>query len=166
MTRRILLIEPDDAIASMLSERLTLSGHLVRVESNESKAVKAAIEWAPELVILSSMRRIAGGEYLIHAIRRLSARIGVMIVDTQNTEAGAVLALRAGADDYQSAPLQILAFLARVDALLRRLTATSAPSATPPKHSRIITISLGGCEISFQLLAHSLLDPAYSSFRP
>ena len=52
MGNRILLVEDDDDLRSILAKRLEVSGHVVRQAANGEEAVRAAPLFKPELVIL------------------------------------------------------------------------------------------------------------------
>src|SRR3954470_3771321 len=118
---RILFVEADEPCAARVVDRLTLSGHDVRIVDDERSALSAVDEWTPEVVILDPMNRTRRGEYLVRTIRRRAPNTGIVAIGSDDSEAGAVLALRMGADDYLAQPLRMLEFLARVDAQLRRL---------------------------------------------
>jgi two-component system OmpR family response regulator len=53
----------------------------------------------------------------------------ILMLSARDTEADIVRGLKAGADDYLTKPFGMQEFLARVEALLRRLRAISAPAS-------------------------------------
>jgi DNA-binding response OmpR family regulator len=118
-TGRVLVVEDDEAIADVLRRSLRAEGHEVRTAGDGVEGLRAAEEFAPDLVILDlGLPRLDG----IEVARRLRAESDVpILILTARTETGdRVEGLDSGADDYLPKPFERAELLARIRALLRR----------------------------------------------
>lgn len=77
-----------------------------------------------DLLIMES--RVKGAElYQLCATIRAASDLGIIVLGGNSAESSSIDALNAGADDYASAPLVFPELLARVRAILRRVTRTN-----------------------------------------
>ena len=123
---RVLVVEDHHAIAQGLRENLELEGFEVRVSADGIDAIEVASSWMPHLVLLDLMLPKRSGFDVLAAIRARGAGMPVMVVSARGSEAEKVRALRAGADDYVVKPFGLMEVLARVHALLRRVSGDRA----------------------------------------
>lgn len=121
---RILVVDDDSALRSLLGEYLSGEGFNV-AGAQDGVAMDAWLaEHDPDLVILDLM--LPGDDGLTLA-RRLRARTDVPIImlSARGDEIDRIVGLEVGADDYMPKPFNPRELLARIRAVLRR----RAPSA-------------------------------------
>jgi DNA-binding response OmpR family regulator len=116
---KILVVDDDLELSSLIGYALRQAGYMV-VEAGDGIAALDAFEReAPALVILDiNLPRLSGLE-VCRKIRAAS-RVPVMMLTVKSAEEDQVHALDLGADDYLTKPFSPRTLLARVRALLRR----------------------------------------------
>jgi len=139
---RVLVIEDDPDIASLVSMHLTDNGFDVRVETRGDDALAVlktgdAIGDAFDMIVLDLMLPGVDGLSLCREIRSAGSYIPILMLTAKSTELDRVLGLELGADDYLTKPFSLPEFIARVKALLRRVNALSAQQAEAPAAPKI-----------------------------
>ena len=125
---RILIVEDDNDIAALIAHYLEKAGHGAEVIADGGRALTAARETPPDLVILDLMLPGLNGLQVCKALRADSrtAPVPVIMLTARGEESERILGLDSGADDYIVKPFSPNELMARVRALLRR----SAPKET------------------------------------
>lgn len=127
---RILLVEDNEMNRDMLSRRLTRRGHEVSVAVDGLEGVARAQRETPDLVLMDlSLPGIDGWE----ASRRIKAAcesIPIIALTAHAMQGDRQRALEAGADDYDTKPVDLKRLLGKIEALLR------AHSEDTPRSSR------------------------------
>ena len=123
---RILLVDDEQSIQTLLSYPLRKDGYDVVRASDGREALDRFTEQAFDLVVLDVMLPLIDG---LEVCRRLRARSSVPIImlTAKSEEIDKVLGLELGADDYITKPFSMREFRSRVKAALRR--ADMAPRA-------------------------------------
>ncbi|HHO54490.1 MAG TPA: response regulator transcription factor [Deltaproteobacteria bacterium] len=122
---RVMVVEDEPRLASMLEELLTMSGHEVTTEARGDLTVERALVEDPDLVLLDvGLPGMDGFE----VCRRLRPQFegGILILTARGDALDEVVGLDAGADGYLAKPVEPQRLLAHVRAVLRR-TAPPAP---------------------------------------
>lgn len=116
---RILLVDDEQTILTLLSFPLRKDGYEVVQASNGSDALLRFDESAFDLVVLDVMMPKLDG---LEVCRRLRAKSSVPIImlTAKSEEIDKVLGLELGADDYITKPFSMHEFRSRVKAALRR----------------------------------------------
>lgn len=118
---RILIVEDDERLADLTREYLESNGLTVTLESHGGNAVERIKSEQPDLVVLDLM--LPGEDGLSICRRVRPAYTGPILMLTARTDdLDQVLGLEMGADDYVSKPVKPRVLLARIRALLRRVT--------------------------------------------
>lgn len=121
-TRKILIIEDDEAIATGLMLNLKLEGFETKCSNDGIAALEDIETFLPTLVLLDiGLPRKDGFEILSH-LRTKKNMVPVIVLSARDAKSDKVNALRMGADDYMTKPFAIAELLARMDAVLRRAT--------------------------------------------
>lgn len=119
----ILLVEDDSGLRELLQEELEVEGYSVRGVGSVEKARDVLGQWLPDLVV--SDLRLPGedGLGLLPALQALAPSPGLLIITAFGSVQQAVEALKIGADDFLTKPLEMDHFLLTVARLLetRRL---------------------------------------------
>jgi len=116
---KILVVDDDQDLLSLVGFALTQSGFVVVRAADVPTALRVFAAEAPDLAILDINLPGGSGFDICEAIRRQS-RIPVMMLTARGEEEDLVRALDLGADDYITKPLVMEALMARIRALLRR----------------------------------------------
>ncbi len=116
---RILLVDDEQPIQTLLSFPLQRDGYEVVQASDGREALTRFSEQAFDLVVLDVMMPRMDG---LEVCRRLRARSSVPIImlTAKSEEIDKVLGLELGADDYITKPFSMREFRSRVKAALRR----------------------------------------------
>jgi DNA-binding response OmpR family regulator len=137
---RILLVDDEQPIQTLLSFPLQRDGYEVVQASDGREALTRFAEQAFDLVVLDVMMPRMDG---LEVCRRLRARSSVPIImlTAKSEEIDKVLGLELGADDYITKPFSMREFRSRVKAALRRSgMAQSDEDAERPVESRGLRI--------------------------
>ncbi|UZE95261.1 response regulator [Alkalimarinus alittae] len=118
---RILIVEDDERLADLTKEYLESNGLVVSVEGNGALAVDRIKNEKPDLVVLDLM---LPGEDGLSICRKVRPYYNgpILMLTARTDDLDQVLGLEMGADDYMSKPVRPRVLLARIRALLRRIT--------------------------------------------
>ncbi len=119
MTDRILMIEDDVSLASMLSEYLQGAGVQVDAAHDATSGLAALSRTKPDAVILDVMLPDLDGFEVCRRIRA-SSDVPVIMLTARGDDADRIVGLELGADDYLPKPFNPRELLARLRAVLRR----------------------------------------------
>jgi two-component system phosphate regulon response regulator PhoB len=119
----ILVVEDEDALATLLHYNLDKEGYRVTIASDGEEALTLAAEQAPDLVVLDWMLPKVSG---IEVCRRLRARpesrnLPIIMLTARGEESDRIRGLDTGADDYVVKPVSMTELTARIRAVLRRI---------------------------------------------
>ncbi|TMC08278.1 MAG: response regulator transcription factor [Chloroflexi bacterium] len=126
---RVLVVEDEVALNDLVRAHLEQAGHTVCQAHDGHAALRAALEFAPELVVLDWMLPGLDGLSVCRELRRHSLAPIIMLT-ARHDEADRVTGLEVGADDYVVKPFSAPELVARVRAMLRRVALDRA--ATRP----------------------------------
>jgi DNA-binding response OmpR family regulator len=130
--QRILVVEDDEAIAAGLAMNLRLEGYEVRVAVDGEEALAALAAAPVDLVLLDISLPRKSGLDLLRELRQARDHVPVLVLSARQEEYDKVAALRLGADDYVTKPFALAELVARVHALLRRVSLAGARSKVAP----------------------------------
>src|SRR6187455_2749577 len=122
MTSRVLLVEDDARLATMVADYLGEAGFRVVVAATGQAAMQAIGTEGFDLVILDLMLPDADGLDLCRSIRARSD-IPMLMLTARGDPLDRVVGLELGADDYLPKPFEPRELLARLRAILRRRNA-------------------------------------------
>lgn len=117
---KLLIIEDDINLANTLARRLTKQGFQCQLAHNKEQALSIATEYAPSHVLLDMKLADDNGLALIKPLRTLLADAHIVLLTGFASIATAVEAMRLGANDYLTKPVDLLT-------LLRALAGTAEP---------------------------------------
>lgn len=135
MSKDVLVVEDDDAIADALAVHLTQAGFSPCREADGVAAMTAIDRRRWDLVLLDLMLPGVDGWDVCRHLRARYPDVPVIMLSARSAEAHRVLGLELGADDYLAKPFSMLELIARVRALLRRVEQLKAmPQAAALLH--------------------------------
>ncbi|MBM3146550.1 MAG: response regulator transcription factor [Actinobacteria bacterium] len=117
---RILVVDDEASITELLGLALRYEGFEVATAADGRRALAAATDFRPELIVLDIMLPDYDG---FEVARRLSAqgqRIPILFLTARDTTEDKVRGLTLGGDDYVTKPFSIEELIARIRAILRR----------------------------------------------
>ena len=118
--QRILVIDDDPSVTSVLKRGLALEGFAVDVANSGAEGLEAVREQTPDLVILDIMMPGLDGLTVLQRLRAADVQTPVLLLTARDAPADQVRGLDQGADDYVVKPFTWDVLLARVRMLLRR----------------------------------------------
>src|SRR3984957_13466979 len=118
-TTRILLVDDEQSILTLLSYPLRQDGHEVVRASSGAEALDRFSESEFDLVVLDVMMPSVDGLEVCRRMRA-SSTVPIIMLTAKTEEIDKVLGLELGADDYITKPFSIREFRSRVKAALRR----------------------------------------------
>jgi two-component system phosphate regulon response regulator PhoB len=100
--RRILLVEDDDALASVYLVRLQAEGFDVKRVANGEDALALAVDFRPDLVLLDVMMPKVSGFDVLDILRNTpsTAKVKIIMLTALSQESDKERARSLGVDDY------------------------------------------------------------------
>ncbi len=169
MLPRILIVEDDPDIASLVARYLDKAGFAAEVRPSGRAALEAIRASAPDLVILDLMLPEMDGLDVCRTVRAnpQTEDLPIIMLTARAEEAERITGLEIGADDYLAKPFSPNELVARVRALLRRArraTPGAAGGDEPLAYGGIAldsvrhVVSLGGDPVSLTAKEFLLLE--------
>jgi two-component system OmpR family response regulator len=159
---RILLIEDDVKVASLVTRGLKEAGFAVDRATDGEEGLRMALKEPYDTAIVDIMLPKLDGLSLIKELRREKVNIPILILSAKRSVDDRVEGLQRGSDDYLTKPFALSELLARVQALIRRASAISEPNdlAVGDLHINLMTrvVKRGDKEISLQPKEFALLE--------
>ncbi|WP_277998254.1 response regulator transcription factor [Zhaonella formicivorans] len=123
--QKIMIVEDEPKIAEMISAFLLAEGYETAVCQDGDKALQELTKFNPDLVVLDLMLPGMSGLEICKQIRQES-NLPIIMLTAKAEEIDKLLGLELGADDYITKPFSLRELLARIKAVLRRASQTSA----------------------------------------
>jgi two-component system OmpR family response regulator len=122
----ILIVEGNPHLRSLLGWHLQQAGHWVQQSASLHQARNLYHKRQPSLAIVDSDLPDGDGVELCQWLYQQRQSL-ILLLSARNSQNDIVRGLKAGADDYLAKPFGMQEFMARVEALVRRLRMTTAP---------------------------------------
>ena len=119
--RRILLVDDEPSIQKMLLHALEREGFQVHAVGDGEEALEAFGAYEPHLIILDIMLPKIDGTEVCRRIRSQSD-VPIIMLTAKDDEIDRVVGLELGADDYVTKPFAVRELVARVRAIMRRVS--------------------------------------------
>jgi two-component system response regulator ResD len=167
----VLVVDDEPTIVEVVARYMERAGYATRSAHDGPEALRLARLYRPDLVVLDVMLPGVDG---IEVMRQLhegdGKRTAVILLTARGEESDRLVGLRDGADDYVVKPFSPAELVARVDAVLRRVSPPADADPEPIEHGPLRidpasrTVSLTGEELSltqreFDLLAYLAAHP-------
>ena len=134
MSIRILFIDDDAKLQSLLKEYFSRKGHEMITALDGAGGVEALDRVSPDIVILDLMLPDVDGFDLLRTLSRRSGPPIIMLTATED-ETDRIIGLEMGADDYLHKPINPRELLARIKVVLRRTGRTVPDTPAEPEQS-------------------------------
>ena len=119
--RSILIVEDNETLALGLRTSLEVEGYKVECVTDGEVALDWLDENDTDLIVLDLMLPSVNGFEVLRRYRSRGGAAAVLILSARDQEVDKVQGFRIGADDYVVKPVGVLEFLARVEAIMRRM---------------------------------------------
>jgi two-component system, OmpR family, response regulator RegX3 len=118
---RVLVIEDEESYRAALSSGLRLEGFDVDVAPDGSEGLRLFADRPPDIVLLDMLLPGMHGMEVCRRMRAI-APVPIVMVSAVDTELDVVLGLELGAADYVTKPFRLRELVARMQAILRRVS--------------------------------------------
>src|ERR1700728_4880634 len=120
MIVRILIVDDDEELSSLLTELLIREGFRVECQNDGRRGLAAALNGGFDLLVLDVMLPGMDGFEILRRIRR-ETRLPVLMLTARGEDEDRIIGLELGADDYLPKPFNTRELVARIRAIMRRL---------------------------------------------
>ncbi|MDP9117970.1 MAG: response regulator transcription factor [Actinomycetota bacterium] len=117
---RVLVVDDDDTVASVVVNYLSRAGHESRHVTDGQAALDAVAANPPDLVVLDLMLPGIDGLEVCRRIRLTSPQLPVIMLTALGEAEDRIGGLEVGADDYVTKPFSPRELVLRIDSVLRR----------------------------------------------
>ena len=127
---RVLVVDDEPDIVALVAYHLAKSGYRVATAANGRDALDVVRRERPALVVLDLMLPDLSGYEVLEQLRADEAtrHVAVLMLTARREEPDRIRGLSLGADDYLTKPFSPQELVLRVGAILRRVSASPAPS--------------------------------------
>jgi DNA-binding response OmpR family regulator len=167
---RILIIEDEPAMVAGLRDNFEYEGYDVISAGDGVEGLERALADDPDLVVLDVMMPLMSGLDVCKQLKARRPSIPIIMLTARGQEIDKVVGLELGADDYVTKPFSVRELMARVKAVLRRVSS----QATAPEVYRFsdVEVNIRSHEVrraakpvelsakEFALLAYFISHPA------
>jgi len=100
--KKVLIVEDDEMLAGMYSEKFSISGYETEVAHNGSEGVKKSFEFKPDIILLDIIMPKMDGFVVLKKLKKneLTEKIPVVMLTNLGQEDDIVKAKTLGAVDY------------------------------------------------------------------
>ncbi|MFH0066373.1 response regulator transcription factor [Peribacillus sp. NPDC056705] len=120
MSKKILVVDDEQSIVTLLQYNLEQAGYSVITALDGEQGLEAAVDIRPDLVVLDLMLPKMDGLEVCKQLRQQKINIPILMLTAKDDEFDKVLGLELGADDYLTKPFSPREVVARIKAILRR----------------------------------------------
>jgi len=167
---RILIVEDEPAMVAGLRDNFEYEGYDVISAEDGVAGLERALSDDPDLVVLDVMMPRMSGIDLCKQLKIKRPSVPIIMLTARGQEIDKVVGLELGADDYVTKPFSVRELMARVKAVLRRVS----PQARAPEVYRFsdVEVNIRSHEVQragapvelsakeFALLAYFISHPA------
>ena len=118
---KVLIIDDDKALTDILGEYLEQQAYEIHVANHPVKGIDYLREHHADILLLDVMMPEMDGFAVLGEIRKFS-KVAVIMLTAKGDDYDKILGLELGADDYLPKPFNHRELLARIKALIRRLS--------------------------------------------
>jgi two-component system alkaline phosphatase synthesis response regulator PhoP len=146
MTRRILVVEDAEDLATVLRDRFRREGYSVETARDGESGLLAAHGTTYDLILLDVLLPGISGFEVCRELRQRNRATPILMLTARSETVDKIVGLRLGADDYVTKPFDMGELVARVEALIRR---SSHGFRIPDSHLTFgdIEVDLPGAEV-------------------
>ena len=133
--KRILIVDDDENIAELISLYLLKECFDTEIVGDGEQALVKFKEYKPQVILLDIMLPGIDGYDVCREIRK-SSNVPIIMLSAKGEVFDKVLGLKIGADDYMIKPFDSNELVARVQAVLRRVSQNEAADETASEEEK------------------------------
>ncbi|TQR71183.1 response regulator [Acinetobacter sp. RF15A] len=119
---RVLLVEDDCLLAKATARGLDQMGFVVDIASTAEQAYHFLVSYHYHFILLDLGLPDRNGIEILKSLRRKKNQVGIIILTAQDQVDDRITGLEAGADDFVVKPYDLHEVVARIHAVLRRIS--------------------------------------------
>ena len=123
---KVLVVDDEPNIRELVQVALKFHGCPVTTAASGTDALRQAAAGQPDLIVLDVMMPDLSGFEVCRRLRAAGNEVPVIFLTARDTSSDTVTGLALGGDDYVTKPFSVEALVARVRAVLRRVSRASA----------------------------------------
>ncbi len=161
---RILIVEDDNEINSLLCEYLSKCGYETQTAKNGFDAIRMIRDDGNiSLVLLDLMLPFQSGDVVIGKVREFSD-VPIIVVSAKSTVQTKIDIIKLGADDYITKPFDLDEIIVRIEAVLRRCTASKQTQPDTLTFGNIVldrskkSVTVDGNELTLTSKEYTILE--------
>lgn len=120
MSQKILVVDDEPSIVTLLQFNLEQAGFQVITAEDGEEGIRSVKAEKPDLIVLDLMLPKMDGMQVCKELRQEKWGIPILMLTAKDDELDKILGLELGADDYLTKPFSPREVVARVKAILRR----------------------------------------------
>ncbi|SEG27920.1 response regulator transcription factor [Oceanospirillum linum] len=124
---RVLLVEDDDEVSSLVQASLQQQGYTVDLCCDGEAGLDAALSGLHQVILLDVMLPGLDGLSLLNRLRAGEKDTPVILLSALGEEQDRIRGFHSGADDYLPKPFSMQELMLRIQVLLRRCYAAASP---------------------------------------
>ncbi|WP_416151472.1 response regulator transcription factor [Salipaludibacillus sp. HK11] len=144
MSQKVLIVDDEESILTLLQFNLEKSGFLVTTAMDGKTGLEKGLNGEFDMIVLDLMLPEMEGLEVCKELRQNKVLTPILMLTAKDDEFDKVLGLELGADDYLTKPFSPREVVARVRAILRR---SQVLNQTEKVDKKIDSISFGDVEI-------------------
>jgi two-component system OmpR family response regulator len=123
LSRHILIVDDDEETLDLLKTFLAQAGYQISVAQNSNEMKQVMEKWSIDLLILDLMLKGQSGLDICRSLRQHSS-VPILMLTAMSADQDRIKGLELGADDYMVKPYNPEVLLARIKAIMRRISRT------------------------------------------
>lgn len=123
--KKVLIVDDEQSILTLLAFNLEKEGYQVDTALDGLEGYEMALAHAYDFIILDLMLPSMGGMDICKKLRQEKIDAPIMMLTAKDDELEKIIGLELGADDYMTKPFSPREVLARMKAIMRRMSSKS-----------------------------------------
>ncbi|MGP4075729.1 response regulator transcription factor [Halobacillus sp. K22] len=140
MDQKILIVDDEESIVTLLKYNIEQAGYETEVAYTGTDALEKASVTSFDLIVLDVMLPGMDGMEVCKKLRQMQVETPILMLTAKDDEFDKVLGLELGADDYLTKPFSPREVVARIKAILRRML--REPAEVDETHIKIAGLSI------------------------
>lgn len=130
MKQKVLIVDDEVSIVTLLTFNIERAGFITDVAYDGAEAIKKAGQNRYDMIILDLMLPEIDGLNVCRKLREKRIDTPIIMLTAKDDEVDKILGLELGADDYLTKPFSPKEVIARIKAILRRMSNIAESSST------------------------------------